>query len=87
MAWIPEPLYKKLPAAYALAGCSLIAAFGPNGATAISALALFLAAGLTAWWRYQHREVSMAKPESEPSRQKQEWAQRKARGTEPMKFK
>jgi hypothetical protein len=77
MAWIPEPIYKHLPATYALAGCGLFAAFGSKGPAAISALALWLAAGLTALWRHQHRDLlDTSKP---PSPQKLAWESRRAR--------
>jgi hypothetical protein len=56
MAWIPEPIYKVLPAAYGASGLALIVAFGTKGPAALSALTLLTAAGLTALWRHQHRE-------------------------------
>lgn len=77
MAWIPEPIYKALPAAYAIAGGGLLLAFGTKGPAAISALALWVAAGLTALWRHQHRDLSdEAAP---PSPQKLAWESRRAR--------
>jgi hypothetical protein len=77
MAWIPEPIYKVLPAAYAAAGASLIAAFGMQGPAALSALALFAAAGLTALWRHQHRDDTPAA--AEPSAQKMQWEARRSK--------
>jgi hypothetical protein len=77
MAWIPEPIYKHLPAAYALAGCGLVAAFGAKGPAAISALALWVAAGLTALWRHQHRDfIDTPRPASP---HKLAWESRRAR--------
>jgi uncharacterized membrane protein YhiD involved in acid resistance len=77
MAWIPEPIYKALPAAYAVAGVGLVVAFGTQGPAALSALALLAAAGLTALWRYQHRDDTPSTPE--PSPQKLEWEARRAK--------
>lgn len=77
MAWIPEPIYKTLPVAYATAGAALIAAFGLRGPAAISALALFAAAALTALWRHQHRDNTPAPKEASP--QKQAWEERRAK--------
>jgi hypothetical protein len=77
MAWIPEPIYKHLPAAYALAGCGLLAASGAKGPAALSALALWVAAALTALWRHQHRDP-VETPKS-PSPQKLAWESRRAR--------
>jgi hypothetical protein len=77
MAWIPEPIYKHLPATYALAGCGLLATFGAKGPAAISALLLWLAAGLTALWRHQHRDFAETPKASSP--QKLAWESRRAR--------
>ena len=77
MAWIPEPIYKTLPAAYAVAGIALLATFGAHGPAALSALALLLAGGLTALWRHQHRDDSPSA--AEPSPQKQAWQARRAK--------
>lgn len=87
MAWIPEPIYKTLPAAYTVAGVALLAAFGLDGPAALSALMLFSAAGLTAWWRYQHREDIEPEVPLAQSRAKEEWAQRRARGSDPLRYK
>lgn len=77
MAWIPEPVYKALPATYAASAVALIAAFGMQGPAALSALALMGAAGLTALWRHQHRDNTPEAPE--PSAQKREWEARRAK--------
>lgn len=77
MAWIPAPIYKTLPVAYAVAGGGLLLAFGTQGPAAISALALWVAAALTALWRYQHREL-IEQPKA-PSPQKLAWESRRAR--------
>lgn len=77
MAWIPEPIYKALPAAYAVSAVALVAAFGIHGPAALSALALLAAAGLTALWRHQHRDDTPVAPE--PSAQKLEWEARRAK--------
>jgi hypothetical protein len=77
MAWIPQPIYKHLPTTYAVAGCGLVAAFGGKGPAAISALVLWLAAGLTALWRHQHRDL-IDTPKT-PSSQKLAWESRRAR--------
>jgi len=77
MAWIPEPIYKVLPAAYGASGLALIVAFGTKGPAALSALTLLTAAGLTALWRHQHREE---KPSThEPSPQKRQWEARRGK--------
>jgi hypothetical protein len=77
MAWIPEPIYKVLPAAYGASALALIAAFGTKGPAALSALTLLTAAGLTALWRHQHRED---RPSThEPTPQKQQWEARRAK--------
>ena len=77
MAWIPEPIYKTLPAAYALVGVALLATFGARGPAALSALALLLAAALTALWRHQHRDD--APQADKPSPQRQAWEARRAK--------
>jgi len=84
--WIPESIYRKLPAAYVLAGSALIPAFGFSGPSAISTLMLFAAAALTALWRYQHQEKDVAEPVKPSSAERDEWAQRRARRQASMRF-
>lgn len=83
--WIPEPIYRKLPAVYVVAGASLIPAFGFSGPSAISALMLFAAAGLTALWRYRHQSTGTP-VEPIKSEVHKEWAQRRARRLQSMRF-
>lgn len=73
--WIPDSLYNKLPALYVITGLALIPIFGPSGPSLISAALLVGAGGLTAMWRFKHRQ-----PEPEPvTTLQEEWAERKAR--------
>ncbi len=73
--WIPDALYRKLPAIYAVAGAALIPAFGLNGPSVLSAALLVGAGALTALWRFKHRQPAEL-PALTP---KQEWAQRRAK--------
>lgn len=85
--WIPESIYRKLPALYALAGAALIPVFGFSGPSAISALMLFAASGLTALWRRQHQQASAGQAQPGSHRPRDEWAQRRVRRHERMKLK
>jgi len=73
--WIPDAIYRKLPAIYAAAGAALIPAFGLNGPSVLSAALLVGAGVLTALWRYKHRQA----PELPTLTPKQEWEQRRAK--------
>jgi len=73
--WIPDSIYRKLPAIYAAAGLALIPAFGRNGPSVVSAVLLMGAGGLTALWRFKHRQA----PEQPALTPKQEWEQRRAK--------
>lgn len=82
--WIPDPIYKKLPLVYTAAGAALIPAFGVTTPIVVSAAMFFAAGLLTYLWRRQHQE----EPEPVPqSTLRDEWAQRRARRIESMKFK
>lgn len=74
MAWIPEPIYSKLPVLYVGVGCALLAVFGFSGPGTISALMFFAAAGTTLLWRYTHRQAAIP----EPPDPRDEWAKRRA---------
>lgn len=73
--WIPDPIYKALPVAYATVGALLIPFFGMSLPIVVSALTLFAAAALTVFWRFQYRD--RPPPLEEMLRRK--WAQRRAR--------
>jgi len=83
--WIPEPIYKKLPLAYVAAGAALISAFGPSAPIMLSAMMFFAAAVLTYVWRRQHQQTE--EPVVSQDTLRDEWAQRRARRIESMKFK
>ena len=82
--WIPEPIYKKLPLAYIAVGAALMPAFGATTPLVISSVMFFAAAVLTWVWRWQHQQ----QPEAVPTTTlRDEWAQRRAKRLESMKFK
>lgn len=74
--WIPDSIYKKLPALYATAGVAILPAFGITGPSVLSAAMLVTAGVLTALWRYKHRSAAEADSTLSP---KDEWAQRRER--------
>ncbi len=75
--WLPELLYKVLPAIYAIAAAGLLAALGLNNVIGtISAGLLFAASGLIILWRFQHRDATARKKGPSP---KDQWAERRAR--------
>ena len=82
--WIPDPIYKKLPLVYTAAGAALIPAFGATTPIVVSSMMFFAAALTTYIWRRQHQEEPEA---AAPSTLRDEWAQRRARRIESMKFK
>jgi hypothetical protein len=51
--WVPEWLYRLLPAIYGAAGAACLLSFGWVGPAVFSALALLGAAGLIVYWRLQ----------------------------------
>ena len=52
--WIPERLYRRLPVLYAAGGALTVLLFGLELPSALSALLLFAAAGVT--WGWRHKE-------------------------------
>jgi hypothetical protein len=78
--WIPESLYKLLPVIYAMAGSAVYFIFGLSGPGLASAGALFMAAALTALWRFTHQAPTKKAPLSA----RDEWEQRRGRRTESM---
>lgn len=82
--WIPDSIYKKLPALYAAAGLALLPAFGISGPSVISAAMLVAAGVLTGLWRYKHREAIKEACTSTP---KDEWAQRRERRLEEARLR
>ena len=53
--WISDYWYEKLPWLYSAA--SLLSLLLLGSLAAFSALVLLSAAALTAWWRYEHRQL------------------------------
>ncbi len=53
--WIPDPLYRKMPALYAAAGAVTVVLFGLRFPSVFSALLLFVAAAIT--WRWRDKSV------------------------------
>ncbi len=49
--WLPDPLYRKMPALYLAAGALTLAQFGAQSPSVLSALLLFVAAAVTWRWR------------------------------------
>ncbi len=49
--WIPDPLYRKMPVLYAAGGVATLGLFGMHSPSVLSALLLFVAAGVTWRWR------------------------------------
>ncbi|TAK86580.1 MAG: hypothetical protein EPO09_19565 [Aquabacterium sp.] len=82
--WIPDSIYKRLPALYAVAGAALLPAFGLNGPSVVSAAMLVAAGALTALWRYKHRSAAEAEATPTP---KDEWAQRRERRLEEARLR
>lgn len=77
--WVPGSVYKALPVIYVAAGIGLMAAFGLDGIATISALMLFAAAGITVFWRIQHRDTPPPVDKA-----KQAWQERRARRIDSM---
>lgn len=76
-----------MPLVYALVGVSVPLGFGYSTPSLLSAGALVGAALLTAVWRYTHRVKPRAERKPPASAAREEWEQRRARGTQTMRFK
>ncbi len=79
--WIPAPIYKRLPVAYATAGVALVPAFGLTMPVAISAAALLGAAAVTQFQRHQFK-VENAEPPPQP---RDGWMERRRRRLDAMR--
>jgi hypothetical protein len=79
--WIPAPIYKRLPVAYATAGVALVPAFGLTVPVAISAMALISAAAVSQFKRHQFKEEN-AEPLPGP---RDGWVERRKRRLDAMR--
>lgn len=61
---LPKFWYEAMPALYALAGAASLALLGKPGT--LSGAMLLSAAGLTAWWRYDYRQLAALPAEADP---------------------
>jgi hypothetical protein len=79
--WIPAPLYKSLPIAYASAGVALVPAFGLTVPVVISSVAFLGAAVVTQLKRHQFK-VENAAPPPQP---RDGWMERRRRRLDAMR--
>ncbi|MDO9236774.1 MAG: hypothetical protein Q7U28_12195 [Aquabacterium sp.] len=85
--WLPDSIYRILPAAYAVTGVALVPLFGFSGPAVISSAMLLAAALLTTVWRYTHPERKTPSSAPTASDVRDEWAQRRLRREESMRAK
>jgi hypothetical protein len=79
--WIPDPIYRKLPLIYALAGLALPLSMGWSVPVGISAVLLISAGVMTALWRIPpHQKVAL----DQSTILRGQWEKRRARRIQSM---